>query len=159
MTMKEHKLYLKMAVKEASAGIRAREGGPFGAIVVRDAKVIGLGHNCVLSSNDPTAHAEISAIRNACALEKSPHLTGATIYSNFEPCPMCLAAIYWADIRHLYYCSGREKASEIGFLDRHLYEELARLPGQREMSSKQILIPEMGHLLEEWKGMEDKIFY
>ncbi|TFH28341.1 MAG: nucleoside deaminase [Bacteroidia bacterium] len=157
--MNAHKIFLQMAVEEAAAGIRARDGGPFGAIVVRDGKVIGRGHNCVLSSNDPTAHAEISAIRNACALEKNPHLTGATLYSNFEPCPMCLAAIYWADIRHLYFCSDREKASDIGFMDRQLYEEFARLPGQREMNTTQIGIPEMDLLLEEWKGLEDKIIY
>ena len=157
--MKEHKLYLKMTVEEASKGIRAGDGGPFGAIIVRDEKIIGRGHNCVLSSNDPTAHAEISAIRKACAHEKTPHLSGATLYSNFEPCPMCLAAIYWADIRHLYFCSGREVAETIGFMDRHLYEEFARLPEQREMHATQVGIPEMDHLLEEWKGLEDKIIY
>ena len=157
--MKEHKVYLKMAVEEAVAGIRARDGGPFGAIIVREGKVIGRGHNCVLSSRDPTAHAEISAIRDACSQEQSPHLTGATLYSNFEPCPMCLAAIYWADIRHLYFCSGREQAEALGFMDRHLYEEIARQPGQREMFSTRIGIREMDHLLEEWEGLEDKILY
>jgi len=157
--MKAHKIFLQMAVEEAVAGIRSRDGGPFGAIIVRDGKVIGRGHNCVVSSNDPTAHAEISAIRMACSLEKNPHLTGATLYSNFEPCPMCLAAIYWADIRHLYFCSGREKAEQIGFMDQHLYEEFARLPDQREMNTRQIMIPEMDHLLVEWKGLEDKILY
>ena len=151
--------FLKLAVDEAFKGMRAGEGGPFGAIVVRDGKVIGRGHNCVVGSNDPTAHAEINAIRNACALEKKPHLTGATLYSNFEPCPMCLAAIYWADIRHLYFCSGREQAEQIGFMDQHLYEEFARLPDQREMNTQQIMIPEMDPLLEEWKGLEDKIIY
>lgn len=148
-----------MAVDEAASGIRARDGGPFGAIIVRDGKVIGRGHNCVLSSKDPTAHAEITAIRDACSLEQSHHLTGATLYSNFEPCPMCLAAIYWADIRHLYFCSGREQAEAIGFMDRHLYEEIASRPDQREMSSTQIGLPEMDPLLEEWEGLEDKILY
>jgi guanine deaminase len=157
--MKEHTRYLKMAVEEAVSGMRTRDGGPFGAIVVRNGKIIGRGHNCVLSSNDPTAHAEISAIRDACAHEKKPHLTGAILYSNFEPCPMCLAAIYWADIRHLYFCSGREVAEKIGFKDRHLYEEFARLPDQREMHSVQVGIPEMEELLEEWRGLEDKIIY
>lgn len=157
--MKAHQQFLQMAVKEAAAGIRARNGGPFGAIIVMNAKVIGRGHNCVLSSNDPTAHAEITAIRNACAELKKPHLTGAVLYSNFEPCPMCLAAIYWADIRELYYCSGREEAEKIGFMDRHLYEEFARLPEQREMQSMKIGLPEMDHLLDEWKGMEDKLLY
>jgi guanine deaminase len=157
--MTEHKVYLKMAVEEAASGIRSRDGGPFGAVIVSDGKVIGRGHNCVLSSNDPTAHAEISAIRNACTELKDPHLSEATIYSNFEPCPMCLAAIYWAGIRHLYFCSGSEEAANIGFMDRHLYEEFARLPGQREMNATQIEIPEMDHLLKEWNGLEDKIIY
>jgi guanine deaminase len=157
--MKAHKQFLKMAVEEAAKGIRARDGGPFGAIIVRDGKIIGRGHNSVLSSNDPTAHAEVNAIRNACGLEKVHHLTGATIYSNFEPCPMCLAAIYWADIRNLFFCSGRNQAENIGFMDRHLYEELARLPGQREMNTTQIGIPDMDLLLEEWNGLEDKILY
>ncbi len=157
--MISHKQFLKMAVEEAAQGIRARDGGPFGAIIVRDGKIIGRGHNSVLSSHDPTAHAEINAIRNACGLEKKPHLTGATIYSNFEPCPMCLAAIYWADIRNLFFCSGRKQAENIGFMDRHLYEELARLPGQREMNTTQIGIPDMDLLLEEWNGLEDKILY
>lgn len=157
--MKAHKDYLKMAVDEAAAGIRARDGGPFGAIIVRDGKIIGRGHNCVPSSKDPTAHAEITAIRDACSREQSPHLTGATLYSNFEPCPMCLAAIYWAHIRHLYYCSGREQAESIGFMDRHLYEEIASRPDQREMHSTRIGIPEMDHLLEEWEGLDDKILY
>lgn len=157
--MKAHKIFLQMAIEEAVNGIRSRDGGPFGAVVVRNGKVIGKGHNCVLSSKDPTAHAEISAIRNACAEVDKPHLTGAILYSNFEPCPMCLAAIYWADIRQLYFCSGREVAEAIGFMDRHLYEELARPADQREMNTQQILIPEMDHLLEEWNGLEDKILY
>lgn len=157
--MKAHKIFLHMAVEEAAAGIRARDGGPFGAIIVRDGKVIGRGHNCVLSAKDPTAHAEITAIRKACAEADSPHLTGAILYSNFEPCPMCLSAIYWADIRQLYFCSAREVAEAIGFMDRHLYEELARVPEQREMRSQQIGLPEMDHLLEEWNGLENKILY
>ena len=157
--MKAHKLFLKMAVKEATAGIRALDGGPFGAIIVRKGKVIGRGHNSVISSNDPTAHAEINAIRNACGLEKNPHLTEATIYSNFEPCPMCLAAIYWADIRRVFFCSGRKQAEKIGFMDKHLYEEFARLPEEREMLTVQLEIPDMDLLLDEWKGLEDKIPY
>jgi tRNA(Arg) A34 adenosine deaminase TadA len=157
--MKSHHGYLSLAVEEALNGIRAQEGGPFGAVIVRDGKVLGRGHNRVLSTNDPTAHAEISAIRQACEKEKSPHLTGATLYTNFEPCPMCLAAIYWADIRELYYCSGREIAEKIGFMDRHLYEEFRRPADQREMQSKQIRIPEMDQLLQEWNRLEDDLHY
>ncbi len=157
--MKEHKHFLELAVEEALKGIRKREGGPFGAIIVRDGHVIGRGHNCVLSTHDPTAHAEIRAIRRACEKEKVPHLTGATLYTNFEPCPMCLAAIYWADIRQLYYCSGREVAEEIGFMDRHLYEEFDRPADQRQMQSEKIVIAEMEQLINEWNNLEDKLHY
>jgi len=157
--MEEHHRYLKMAIEEATYGIRKREGGPFGAIIVRDGKVIGKGHNCVLGSNDPTAHAEVGAIRQACAREGKPHLTGAILYSNFEPCPMCLAATYWADIRKLYYCSGREVAEKIGFMDLELYEELARLPDRRRLQASQIRLPEMDPLLDEWRDLEDSLLY
>jgi len=157
--MKMHEEYLSLAVEEALKGIRAREGGPFGAVIVKDGRILGHGHNRVLSTNDPTAHAEITAIRMACEKEKLPHLSGATLYTNFEPCPMCLAAIYWADIRQLYFCSGREIAEKIGFMDRHLYEEIRRPAEQREMQSKQIRIPEMEHLLEEWDRLEDNLHY
>jgi len=157
--METHQRYLKMAIEEATHGVRNREGGPFGAIIVRDGKLIGKGHNCVIGSNDPTAHAEIGAIRQACAREGKPHLTGAILYSNFEPCPMCLAATYWADIRQLYFCSGREVAEKIGFMDRQLYEEFVRPPDQRKLQASQIKIPEMDPLLAEWKGLEDKLLY
>src|SRR5210317_1404953 len=103
----DHPDLMKMAVNEACRGMRAGEGGPFGAVIARDGNIIGKGRNTVLKSNDPTAHAEINAIRDACRQVRSPHLSGAVIYSNFEPCPMCLSAIYWADIRTLYYARGR----------------------------------------------------
>jgi tRNA(Arg) A34 adenosine deaminase TadA len=157
--MKEHQRYLKMAIEEASSGIRNGDGGPFGAIIVRNGKVIGKGHNCVLSTHDPTAHAEIIAIRQACAREGEPHLTGAILYTNFEPCPMCLAASYWAHIHQLYFCSGREVAEEIGFMDRQLYNEFARKPERRKLQASQIRLPEMDPLLEEWKGLEGKLLY
>ena len=157
--MKTHKEYLSLAVEEALNGIRAQEGGPFGAVIVRGGQILGRGHNRVVCTNDPTAHAEITAIREACEKEKTPHLTGATLYTNFEPCPMCLAAVYWAHIRQIYYCSGREIAEKIGFMDRHLYEEFRRPAEQREMQSKQIQMPEMEHLLEEWNNLEDNLQY
>jgi guanine deaminase len=146
----DHLSFLKMAVEEAFNGMRAEKGGPFGAIIVRDGKVIGKGHNTVLHSNDPTAHAEVNAIRDACKKVKNPHLSGAVIYSNFEPCPMCLAAIYWADIRVLYYSGGRSDAEKIGFMDKHLYHELALKEDQREILTSQLVLPEMDRLMEEW---------
>jgi tRNA(Arg) A34 adenosine deaminase TadA len=155
----EHEIYLKIAVEEALAGMRAGKGGPFGAVVVREGEVIGRGYNTVLASHDPTAHAEVNAIRNACRALKNHHLSGATIYSNFEPCPMCLSAIYWADIRSIFYCADRQETARAGFMDASLYEELMLPPEARKMRSTRIHLAEMSALLEEWKGMEGKVLY
>jgi len=155
----DHPDFMKMAVNEAFIGMRAGEGGPFGAIITLDGKIIGRGHNTVIKSNDPTAHAEINAIRVACRQLKRPHLTGAVIYSNFEPCPMCLAAIYWADIRSMFFCKGRKTAEEIGFMDKHLYHELSREERQRELRTTRISVPEMDRLIQEWMGMNGRKLY
>jgi len=155
----DHRSFLKRAVEEAFRGMRAGEGGPFGAIITLDGKIIGKGHNTVLKSNDPTAHAEVNAIRDACSHLQIPHLTGAVIYSNFEPCPMCLAAIYWADIRSLYFCNGRTDAERIGFMDKHLYHELSVGEDQREIQTFRVSIPEMEPLMEEWMKLEGKNLY
>jgi len=157
--MNEHKKYLQLAIREASLGMRAGEGGPFGAVIVRDGEIIGRGHNTVIHSHDPTAHAEVNAIRDACAKLKKHHLTGAVIYSNFEPCPMCLSAIYWADIRILWFSAGQKEAEKAGFMDRHLYDEIALPPGSREIISTQLTLEEMDRLLDDWDQMEDKILY
>jgi len=151
--------FLKLAIDEALTGITAGDGGPFGAVIVKDGKIIGKGHNTVLKSHDPTAHAEINAIRNACNHMKDYHLTGAVIYTNFEPCPMCLSAIYWANMRTLYYCAGRDAAEKIGFMDSHLYKEITLPMEEREMKSTKIFLREMENLLEKWDGMEGKILY
>ena len=155
----DHLTFLKMAVDEAFNGMRAGEGGPFGAIITRDGKIIGKGHNTVLKSNDPTAHAEVNAIRDACRQLQSPHLTGAVIYSNFEPCPMCLAAIYWADIRRVFFCNSRSDAERIGFMDKHLYHELSMQVDQREILTSCISLPEMELLMNEWMGLDGKKLY
>ena len=155
----EHKTFLKLAIEEALTGIRRGEGGPFGAVIVKDEKIIGKGHNTVLKSHDPTAHAEINAIRDACSSVEHHHLTGSVIYTNFEPCPMCLSAIYWANIRTFYYCAGHDYAGRIGFLDRHLYRELTLPIKEREMKSWKITLGEMDRLMKEWDGMEGKILY
>lgn len=154
-----HEAFLKLAIEEALSGMRASEGGPFGAVIVKDGMIIGKGHNTVLNSHDPTAHAEINAIRNACRNVGNHHLTGAIIYTNFEPCPMCLSAIYWANIRNLVYCAGREEAEKIGFMDNHLYGEIALPMREREMNSIKIILGEMDRLLDEWNGIEGKILY
>jgi len=155
----DHKAYLKLAVEEAVRGMRAGEGGPFGALIVRDGKIIGRGHNTVLKTFDPSAHAEVNAIRDASNHVQDHHLSGASIYSNFEPCPMCLGAIYWADIRRVFFCAGREVAQHIGFMDSHLYEEISQKPEKREMNSVKIQVSEMDLLLDEWNKMDGKTLY
>jgi guanine deaminase len=157
--MSGQKEYLIMAIEEAFRAIRQREGGPFGAVVVKDGVVLGRGHNTVLKSHDPTAHAEINAIRDACFKLKEHHLTGAVVYSNFEPCPMCLSAIYWANIREVFYCAGKEVAERIGFMDNHLYQEF-QLPGEKkEVKVNLFAMEEMDELLKTWDSMDGKILY
>jgi len=155
----EHRVYLKLAVEEAKKGMRAGDGGPFGALIVRDGRILGKAHNTVLKTHDPSAHAEVNAIRDACSNLQDHHLSGASIYTNFEPCPMCLGAIYWANIRRVYFCSGRQEAQHIGFMDSHLYDEFARPAEDREMKSTRIGIREMDLLLDEWKSMKGKTLY
>jgi guanine deaminase len=157
--MQEHYLYLEMAVSEAAEGMRAGDGGPFGAVVVMDGKVIGRAHNTVLRTHDPTAHAEINAIREACSRTGKYHLTGAVIYSNFEPCPMCLSAIYWADIRDLFFSAGRDRAAAAGFMDRQLYREVALPLESREIRTTCMEVEQMEQLIRDWDRKEDKILY
>lgn len=155
----DHLAFLKLSVDEAMDGMRAGDGGPFGAVIVRNGKILGKGHNTVLKSHDPSAHAEVNAIRSASANVQDHHLTGATIYTNFEPCPMCLGAIYWADIREVYFCADRQVAERIGFMDKHLYEEFARSTEKREINTTQITTTNMDRLLDEWDLLEGKILY
>ena len=157
--MCNHKKYLVLSVEEATSGMRAGDGGPFGALIVRDGAIIGRGHNTVIQSFDPTAHAEVNAIRDACTRLKTHHLTGATIYSNFEPCPMCLSAIYWADIRNLWFCAGRKTAEKAGFMDRELYNEITLPVDARKITTSQLRLEEMESLLDEWDSMEGKVLY
>jgi guanine deaminase len=155
----DHLSYMRLAVDEAFQAMQSGDGGPFGAVILRDGKVIGKGHNTVLLSRDPTAHAEVNAIRHACLQLSSPHLTGSVIYSNFEPCPMCLAAIYWADIRLLYFAKDRSDAERLGFMDKHIYNEIRLAEDERELRTARIAVPEMEELMKEWKGMEGKKLY
>ena len=151
--------YLNKAFEEGFHSLRNNLGGPFGAVVVMDGKVIGKGGNRVSSQNDPTAHAEIVAIRDACKNISSFDLTGAEMYATCEPCPMCLSAIYWANIHSVYYCSTRHDAESIGFKDNHIYEELNRLPEQRKINFLQVPNPMALDLFREWTEKTDKTHY
>jgi len=151
--------YLNEAFEEAFQSLRTNTGGPFGAVVVKDGRIIGKGGNQVSSQNDPTAHAEIVAIREACRNIGTFDLSGAELYTTCEPCPMCLSAIYWASIREVFYSSTRYDAEAVGFKDNHIYEEMALLPEKRIIDYQQIVHPKAAELFREWLEKPDKIPY
>jgi tRNA(Arg) A34 adenosine deaminase TadA len=157
--MKPQEKYLDEAFELAYQSIRENIGGPFGAVVVMDGKIIGKGGNQVILQKDPTAHAEIVAIREACRNIGNFDLSGAVLYATCEPCPMCLSALYWANIREVYYCSTRYQAEAIGFRDNHIYEEMALLPEERTLSFHQVPHPEAAGLFREWTEKQDKSVY
>lgn len=155
----KHIHFLNEAIKEARKGMKAGAGGPFGAVVVKNGKIIARGHNCVTSTNDPTAHAEVTAIRNACKKLKSFELKNCVIYSSCEPCPMCLGAIYWARPKALYFAADRLRAAASNFDDAVIYKEVPLPPGKRSLKTVCIKIP--GHNLpfDEWDAKADKTEY
>jgi tRNA(Arg) A34 adenosine deaminase TadA len=116
---------MEEAARLAREGVRNGEGGPFGAVVVEDGRILGAACNRVVAAHDPTAHAEILAIREACRARGAVHLEGCTIYTTCEPCPMCLAAIHWARLDRVYYAQTRDDAADLGFLDRRLYAAMS----------------------------------
>ena len=154
-----HEDFLNEAFNEAFYGIRNDLGGPFGAVVVKDNVILGKGCNRVISENDPTAHAEVMAIRNACKNIGSYDLSGTVIYSTCEPCPMCLSAIYWAKIPTVYYCLTQFDADKIGFSDNRIYKQLELNNKKRSVKLKQTDHPSAIKLFEEWMNNPNKILY
>ncbi len=134
-------------------------GGPFGAVIARDGKVVATGSNCVTLHNDPTAHAEVSAIREACGSEHNFRLEGCRIYSSCEPCPMCLSAIYWAGIERIYFANDRRDAAKIGFDDSFIYDQIPVDPAKRTVPSERLLPQEAARAFRTWEDKEDKIEY
>lgn len=130
--------WMRRAVELSREGCQGGAGGPFGAVVVRAGQLLGEGSNRVLSTNDPTAHAEVVAIREAARQAGQPHLDGATLYTSCEPCPMCLAAAYWARVERIVYANTRDDAEAIGFSDRLIYDEIALQPGSRRIPMQQM---------------------
>ena len=153
--------YMKMAIIEAKKGIHSGHGGPFGAVIVKDGLVVGKGHNCVVSKNDPTCHGEISAIRNACKKLNRFDLEGADIYTTGEPCPMCLCAILWSNINKIYYGCSIKENELIGFRDELFYENLSISTKKMNNKLKQIDHDddECWKLFEEYMAITDKIRY
>lgn len=159
MIIMSHENFMQYAFDEASKGIKNDLGGPFGAVVVYDGKIIGKGCNMVTSLNDPSAHAEIVAIRQACKNQNNFHLTDAIIYTTCEPCPMCLAAIYWADIKKIYYSSDRNDAERIGFGDKFIYDEFSKDLNERSIGIERLVVPNADNLFKEWVLKDDKTLY
>lgn len=151
--------FMREAIKEAESGMREARGGPFGCVIVRRGEVVARGNNRVTSSNDPTAHAEIIAIRDACSKLGTFSLVDCELYTSCEPCPMCLAAVYWARIPTLYFGNTRADAATIGFDDDFIYRELLLPPEQRTVAMKPLLRDEAQEGFREWQTKRDKVRY
>jgi guanine deaminase len=158
MTEQDEK-FMRRAFELAQSGIDKNDGGPFGAIVVKDGEIVGEGCNQVTSTNDPTAHAEVVAIRNACRNLNSFQLEGCVIYASCEPCPMCLGAIYWARPAKMFFASTREDAARAGFDDDFIYEEIARPFEERRIETVNFMREEGAKVFENWTNKTDKIEY
>lgn len=151
--------FMREAIKEAENGLRYNHGGPFGAVIVKDSCILSYGHNEVTSSLDPTAHAEIVAIRKACQKLKNFSLKGAYLFTSCQPCPMCLAAIYWARLDGYYYGATKEDAQKAGFDDSIFYQELQKQEIDRLIKPTQLLHKEAAQVFCLWNEKKDKILY
>jgi len=157
--MSKQEKFMREAIRLSIENVNYGNGGPFGAVIVKDNKIIARGVNRVTSDNDPTAHAEIVAIRNACKELGSFQLTGCEIYTSCEPCPMCLGAIYWARPDKLYYANTKKDAAEIDFDDDFIYQELELPYGERKLKTIQLLRDEAIEAFELWKNSNNKTEY
>ena len=151
--------FMREAIRISLAKMRSNHGGPFGAVVVRRGKIVGRGWNRVTSTNDPTAHAEVVAIRDACRRLKTFQLDDCELYTSCEPCPMCLAAIYWARFRKVYYGNTRKDAAKIDFDDDFIYREVSRPVTQRKIPMRKLLRTEALAAFAEWKSKADRTPY
>lgn len=154
-----HKRFMREAIALSAQGIINEAGGPFGCVIVKDNVIIGRGNNQVISTNDPTAHAEIIAIRNACQHLGTFQLNGCQLYASCEPCPMCLGAIYWARPEKVYFACTRADAAKIGFDDQFIYEEIRSDRQQRKIPMEQLLRLEALKVFSGWSEKLDKTHY
>jgi guanine deaminase len=150
---------MRRAIELSVRNVHSGNGGPFGAVVVKDGEIIGEGANQVLATNDPSAHAEVIAIRAACLKLKTFQLTDCEIYTSCEPCPMCMGLIYWARPKSVYYANTAADAAQIGFDDAFIYRELARANSERSIQMQQILREEALAAFDAWQKKPDKIPY
>lgn len=149
---------MQRAIDLATENVR-QGGGPFGAVIVRNGEILAEGVNRVTPNHDPTAHAEVQAIRKAAALLETFDLSGCDIYSSCEPCPMCLGAIYWAHLDHLYFAATKDDAAEIGFDDAFIYKELPLPINERKLPTAQIMRQEAQQPFNSWRNKADKVEY
>jgi guanine deaminase len=150
---------MREAIKAGLEGMNANHGGPFGCVVVKNGEVIARGYNKVLLLNDPTAHAEVTAIREACSKLNSFQLTDCEIYTTCEPCPMCMGAIYWARPKKVYYANTREDAAAIGFDDSFIYDEIAQPIQMRKLIMECVGRDEALHMFKAWQEKNNKTLY
>jgi len=151
--------FMQEAIMLSIENVENATGGPFAAVIVKDGKIIAKGVNQVTATNDPTAHAEVVAIREACKVLDSFQLDGCEIYTTCEPCPMCLGAIYWARPDKLYYANTKEDAAEINFDDKFIYEEIAKPMHERKLFTRQLLREEALQAFKSWRESTEKIEY
>src|SRR5690606_10055365 len=145
------KKFMQLAIDLSQEGMNAGKGGPFGCVIVKDGVVVGKGCNSVSSTNDPTAHAEIVAIKDACKNLGTFQLTGCDIYTSCEPCPMCLGAIYWARPDRVFYANDKKDAAAAGFDDDFIYQELTIPPENRKIPMEQLPVEEARQVFREWE--------
>jgi tRNA(Arg) A34 adenosine deaminase TadA len=153
--------HLLAAIRLSETAVQADHGGPFGAVIVRDGRIVGEGGNRVTSTNDPTAHAEIVAIRDACQHLHTFSLAGCEMYVSCEPCPMCLGAIFWARVERVYFAATRRDAAMAGFDDARFYHEIALPPDQQSVPLVPVadFRPRALEILEAWQDKEDRVHY
>ena len=147
------------AIRLSQKNIRDGKGGPFACVIVKEGKIVARGTNLVTSTNDPTAHAEVVAIREACKELGTFQLSGCEVYTTCEPCPMCLGAIYWARPDRIYFANSREDAAKVGFDDLFLYEEIPRKISERKIPTQQLMREEALAAFHEWEQKQDKTHY
>jgi len=154
-----HEDFMREAIRLSLEGMRKNAGGPFGAVVVQAGEIIGRGHNSVIALNDPTAHAEVMAIRDACKNVGTFKLENTILYTSCEPCPMCMSAVYWAHIGEVFYGNTHQLAAAIDFDDAMIYQELSLPPELRKIAMHQILTDEASKAFQEWIQKSDKTPY
>jgi guanine deaminase len=157
--MDNHEKFMRIAIELSEYNVKQGQGGPFGAVIVKDGMIIARSGNRVVPTNDPTAHAEVSAIRMACQELETFNLEGCVIYTSCEPCPMCLSAIYWAHIDQIYYANDKTDAAKIGFDDQFIYDEIACEMKDRKIPVVQLLRDEAQGAFKLWETSETKTEY